>query len=508
MICIVYRSVSFCYDGLMKKGRVKEWLERRTTAVMLVSGWFLLGLVTARFALRLPLWFGLALMGVALVIRSNKRVRLILLCVGAFSFGVWRGGMFYAELAPYRTFAYQKVTVEVTALDDAVYADGGQLSFTAGSVHFEHPKKEAAKGQIRVKGYGELAVYRGDRLRLTGKLYPTRGAAQASMGYVQMKRIGGTQSIFDNFRRRFGAGLQTALPEPLASFAMGLLVGQRNTLPEDITTALKMVGLTHIIAVSGYNLTIMLDFARKRFGKRSKFGATAGAVALMLSFIAITGASASIVRAAVVSTIGLIAWYGGRKVRPMVVILLAAALTAGSNPVYIWSDIGWYLSFLAFFGILMVAPQIIKSIWKNREPSVLAAVAIETVSAELMTIPLIMFIFGQVSFVGLVANVLVVSFIPIAMLLSFVVGLGGMFAPLLVGWLALPLRWLLTYMLDVATMLSRVPHSFRTNTYLSVFDMILCYAAIALLLAWVYYPKNLRWYQKTDTENKGTKRKN
>lgn len=119
-----------------------------------------------------------------------------------------------------------------------------------------------------------------------------------------------------------------------------------------------------------------------------------------------------------------------------------------------------------------------------------------------------MFIFGQVSFVGLVANVLVVSFIPIAMLLSFVVGLGGMFAPLLVGWLALPLRWLLTYMLDVATMLSRVPHSFRTNTYLSVFDMILCYAAIALLLAWVYYPKNLRWYQKTDTENKGTKRKN
>ncbi len=50
----------------------------------------------------------------------------------------------------------------------------------------------------------------------------------------------------------------------------------------------------------------------------------------------------------------------------MVLILVAAALTAGWNPVYIWSDIGWYLSFLAFFGILMLAPQIFKRFWKVR----------------------------------------------------------------------------------------------------------------------------------------------
>lgn len=475
---------------------------------MCVSGLFLLGLVAARFGLRLPLWFGLILIAPWAVLRSSSVVRLILLCTAALSLGVWRGGVFYAELAPYRDMAYKTVSVEVTALDDAVYADGGQLSFTAGSVQFERPAKVSAKGQIRVKGYGELAVYRGDRLRVTGKLYPTRGASQAAMGYVKMKRIGGTQSVFDNFRRRFGAGLQTALPEPLASFAMGLLVGQRNTLPDDITESLKMVGLTHIIAVSGYNLTIMLDFARKRFGKRSKFGATAGAVTLMLSFIAITGASASIVRAAVVSTIGLLAWYAGRKVRPMVVILLAAAVTAGANPVYIWSDIGWYLSFLAFFGILMVAPQLAKIAWKDREPPALAGVAIETVSAELMTIPLIMFIFGQVSFVGLAANVLVVTLIPLAMLFSFVAGLVGMLLPLFVGWIALPLRWLLTYMLDVATMLSRVPHSFRTNTYLSVFDMILCYAAIVALLGWLYWPKKSWWHRENVEKNRGTERKN
>lgn len=492
----------------MKRGQAKEWLGRQTTLVLFLSGVFLLGLVVARSGLRVPLWFGFAMVAAGLSIQRGKTIKLVLLCLAALSIGVWRGGEFFAELSAYRDFAYQKVTVEVTALEDGIYTTGGQIGFTSGSIVFTSPANVAAKGQIRIKGYGELAVYRGDRLRLTGKLYPTRGAAQASMGYVQMKRIGSTQSVFDNFRRRFSAGLQTALPEPLASFAMGLLVGQRNTLPDDITTALKMVGLTHIIAVSGYNLTIMLDFARKRFGKRSKFGATFGAIGLMLCFIAITGASASIVRAAVVSAIGLAAWYVGRKVRPMVVILLAAALTAGSNPVYVWSDIGWYLSFLAFFGILMVAPQITKRLWKDREPPVLASVAVETISAELMTIPLIMFIFGQVSLVGLAANVLVVSLIPLAMLLSFVAGLVGMLAPLLVGWIALPLRWLLTYMLDVATLLSKVPHGFRTNAYLSAFDMVLCYATILLLLGWLYRPKRPRWYRPFEKKTEGTERKN
>lgn len=475
--------------------------------MVLCCGLFLLGLVAARLGVRVPLWFGLALIATGILLKKGKIPRLVLFGIAALSVGIWRGGVFYGELSPYCEFAYQKVTVEVTALEDAVYADGGQLSFMAGAPRFVAPSEITAKGQIKVKGYGELAVYRGDRLRISGKLYPTRGAAQASMGYVQMKRISSRQSIFDDFRRRFGAGLQTALPEPMASFAMGLLVGQRNTLPDDITQSLKMVGLTHIIAVSGYNLTIMLEFARKRFGKRSKLGATIGAVVLMLSFIAVTGASASIVRAAVVSGLSLAAWYVGRTPRPMVVILLAAAITAGYNPVYIWSDIGWYLSFLAFFGILMVAPIIKKRIWKDSEPSGLSSVAIETLSAELMTIPLVMYIFGQVSLVGLAANMLVASFIPLAMLLSFIVGLVGLWVPLLVGWIALPLRWLLSYMLDVAMLLAKTPHGFLTNRYLTSVDMLLCYTGIVILLAWLYRPKRSAWYAITEAR-KTTEREN
>jgi len=476
---------------------MKRWarqvLGRRTNVVMFGCAVFLLGLVLARFGLRTPLWFAGALGIAGLLLRQKPALRFCIVVLACFCLGLWRGGEFFAQLSPYRTAAYQKVTITVTADEDATYATGGQLSFAAGDVVFVQPKLGKTNGTVRIKGFGELAVYRGDKITVQGGLYPTRGASQASISFAQIHRTGSHSSYLDEFRRRFAAGLQSALPEPQASFGMGLLIGQRNTLPDDITMALKMVGLTHIIAVSGYNLTIMLTAARRLMGKQSKLASTVVAVALMLGFIGLTGASASIVRAAVISGLGLAAWYVGREVRPMVLILLAAALTAGANPIYLWSDIGWYLSFLAFFGILMLAPQLSRRLWGERQPPILAQVAVETLCAEIMTIPLVMFIFGQVSLIGLAANVLVATAIPLGMLLCFVAGMVGWLTPLLVGWVAWPAHVLLTYMLDCATLLSRVPHSFQANVYLSTFDMILCYAALILLVFALYRPVRQRW---------------
>ena len=469
----------------------REWFRRRTSALILACGAFLAGLLLAKLDCSLPLWFVILLGLVWLPLSKRANFHLIILVLAAGSFGVWRGSVYLQQLQPYKTYMKQTVTLEVTALDDAVYAENGQLSFPAGKVVVA---SQPAKGQIRVKGFGELAVYRGDRLRVTGALYPTRGATQATLSYAQLQRIGGHQTWLDVFRQRFVAGVQTALPEPLASFGMGLLIGQRNTLPSDVTEALKMVGLTHIIAVSGYNMTIMLDFGKKLFAKWSKRSGLFAAFVLMAGFIAITGFSASIVRAAVVSTLSLAAWSVGRRPRPLVIIMLAAALTTAYNPVYLWSDIGWYLSFLAFFGILLLAPQIQRRLWPHRTPSALAGLVTETLSAELMTIPLIMFVFGQVSFVGLLANVLVASVIPLAMFLTFVVGCIAMIAPLYIGWIALPLRWLLTYMLDVAQLLSRVPHGFMQGTFLTRFDMVLWYTALLLLLWALYRPR--RWFEQ------------
>ncbi len=450
---------------------------------------FLVGLVLARRHVAVPfVLLVIVSMLCAVVVWRQRRALPAFLAVVVFGLmlGSWRGTEYLHMLQPYKDLGYQKVTLTGAASIDAVYGKNSQLSFIVRDVTITKPYTQKVPGTIKVSGFGVSMVYRGDKIEVTGKLYQTRGASQASIGFGQLRMISAHNSPIDEFRREFAAGMQTALPEPVASFGLGLLVGQRNTLPPEISQALLMVGLTHIIAVSGYNLTILLNASKRLLGGRSKLLSTVVALGLIATFLLITGASASIVRASVISVLALVAWYFGRTIRPLLLIVFTAALTAYANPVYLWADIGWYLSFLAFFGVLVVAPQVTKRLYKAKEPPLLVQIALETLCAELMTIPLVLYIFGQVSLVGLLANMLVVALIPLGMLFSFIAGLAGMFAGAVAGWFAWPANVLLTYMLDIAQLLSRVPHVFQENRYLSAVDMAACYSFVALVLVFLW----------------------
>jgi competence protein ComEC len=267
----------------------------------------------------------------------------------------------------------------------------------------------------------------------------------------------------------------------LASFGMGLLIGQRNTLPLEVSQGLLMVGLTHIIAASGYNLTILLRSADKVAGKKSKRIKLLISLSLIGLFLLFAGTSASIVRAAIVSLLSIAAGYYGRSFKPLVLLLFAAAITAYASPYYVWSDIGWYLSFLAFYGVMIVSP-LLQARWSSRwKDSIVASVAIESICAEAMCLPYILHTFGQMSFVGLIANVLVVALVPLAMLLTLIAGLAGMFLAPIMGWFAWPARILLTYMLDIANLLSHIPHVFVQNIGFTTWQMLTSYAVIGFL---------------------------
>lgn len=473
--------------------RLKYMRVNRTTILMFGCAAFLLGLAAARRCELANGWYVLPAMGLAVWRYRFRTILTTVLLVGAgLLLGMWRGTIYLHELQPYHQLALGEVTFTATSNIDAVYGKNAQLTFVVRDVHFTEPYDQKVPGTIKVAGFGETMVYRGDQVQVSGKLYPTRGASQATVSFAELHKVGSTTSVIDAARRKFTAGMQSALPEPLASFGLGLLVGQRNTLPATLTQALLMVGLTHIIAVSGYNLTILLQASRRLLGERSKVLSTATALVLIFGFLLIAGTSASIVRAAVISIVGLGAWYYGRQIRPLLLILLAAAGTAYANPVYLWADIGWYLSFLAFFGILVIGPLVTRWLYKESEPGLIPQVLIESFCAELMTIPLVLYIFGQMSFVSLLANMLVVALIPLAMLLSLVAGLAGMLAVNLAGWFAWPAQVLLTYMLDIVNLLSRIPHVFQQNRYLSAVDMTLCYAGVAALLAIGYASRRRR----------------
>jgi competence protein ComEC len=148
--------------------------------------------------------------------------------------------------------------------------------------------------------------------------------------------------------RQVSDDVRRSIAEPESSLGIGYLLGQKNNLPSDLVEALKATALTHIVVASGYNLTILVRLGRRLFAKISKYLAMLTSVSLIIGFVAMTGLSPSMTRAGLVSLLSLWAWYVGRKFHPVQLILLVAAGSALLYPVYVWSDIGWLLSFVAF----------------------------------------------------------------------------------------------------------------------------------------------------------------
>lgn len=456
---------------------------RRTTLLTCFCVSCLLGLALAR-RISLVYWPVVGATGIVCLALFGRRLLISLLSVVLFGtlLGLWRGTGYMRQLHLYQQFWQQTVVLTAQAQSDAVYGYNSQLDFEVAGVQVVRPRPGHLAGKIKVDGFGAPMVYRGDQLEITGKLRPTRGSNQAKISYAKIRLIGHKKSVVDDIRRRFIAGLQSDLPEPEASFGAGLLIGQRSTIPKETNDELSATGLTHLVAVSGYNLTIIIIAVRKLLGRMSKFQSTVAAYTLMFLFVVVTGLSASIIRAALVSSLSLLAWYYGRTVRPLLLIGLAAAVTAYWQPFYLWADIGWYLSFLAFFGVLVIAPLLVKIAERFGKPPSLILLLCETVSAQVMTLPIIMYIFGRLSLVGLVSNLMVVPLVPLAMLASLLAGLAGMLATAWAGWLAWPARWLLTYMLDVTGLLSQLPHA-ATYQAISAVSMTSLYLLI-LIIAW------------------------
>lgn len=464
---------------------------------------FLCGLGFARTKIALP--YELVIGSFLVFMVSIFRLRLpaiATIMVFGFVLGWWRGQVFLRQLEPLKKLNSHHIVATVQADSDAVYDDRKNLSFDASHLHVSDPEDVVLPGKLLISGFGEPAVYKGDIVQIEGKVYASRGSRQLRMSYAALKVMGRVDSPIDTMRRRFAAGMGSALPEPLASFGLGLLIGQRSTLPTDVVTQLSVVGLTHIIAVSGYNLTIILRGVRRLLKKRSKYQITVISLTLMMLFLFMTGFSASIVRAAIVSGLSLVAWYYGRQFRPVLLIALAAVITAAWNPLYIWGDIGWYLSFLAFFGVIVISPLINRRLYGNREPRALTGLLIESLCALLMTVPFVLYIFHQISLIALLANLLIVPLVPLGMLFALLAGLAGTVVPVIAGLFALPARILLTYILDVTQLMSRIPFALVRRQF-SLITMLFVYACVSIfvIVLWHSTGKKRDIIPQESTEN-------
>ena len=220
----------------------------------------------------------------------------------------------------------------------------------------------------------------------------------------------------------FAERISSALPETEAKLSMAYLLGIKDGLPKKLNDELKAVGLAHVVVASGAHLSILVEVVKKIFSKTSRFAVMFFAELLILLFMVMVGWTPSIMRAGIMTTLGLLAWYIGRRFAPWRIILTTMTITILINPLY-WTNLGWLLSFASLGGIMILGPILTRFLYGKEKPNFVAKIILTTIAATLMTLPITLYYFGSISIIAVVANLLILPTLPYVMGLVFATGL-------------------------------------------------------------------------------------
>jgi competence protein ComEC len=288
-----------------------------------------------------------------------------------------------------------------------------------------------------------------------------------------------------SMRTMFENKITRVIPQPYGTLASGLLFGGSGGLSKDIQNDFSRTGMTHIVAVSGYNVTIIAEYLillgiiLGLWRKQAIWFALAG----IILFVVMIGLPASAVRAGVMGGVLLWAMKNGRLANAENAIIFAGAIMLAINPLLLRWDVGFQLSFLATLGIVASSSFWEKSFIKRHQALGISEIIALSLSAQIFVLPIIAYNFHTASSVSLLANVLILPIIPISMLLIFLVCVFGfIFAPLslVFAWLAF---LLLFYEIKLIHILAGFPWASVTidnipEYFIVIYYIILMYVII------------------------------
>jgi competence protein ComEC len=241
-----------------------------------------------------------------------------------------------------------------------------------------------------------------------------------------------------DFRQSVELDLNRLIRSPEAGLASGLLFGGDDRLSQEMQDAFARTGMSHIVAVSGYNVSVIImviTIIGIYMGLWRKQAAIVSIIAIVL-FVAMIGFPSSGVRAAVMGMIVLSALVYGRAAHALGAVIFASASMLLWNPLQVAYDVGFQLSFGAVVGIMAFVPLFEKIFVRRGRPMFIIEILFVTVSAQLFVVPIIVYHFGTFSQVSLATNLLVLPVLPFTMFFVFVtavlsqvwVGIASVFA--------------------------------------------------------------------------------
>lgn len=345
---------------------------------------------------------------------------------------------------------------------DTDYKYGDEINFTG----------KLEKPENFVTDQGKIFDYI-NYLRKDGILYV--------MGYPKIEIVSrGNGNKIQNalffVKEKFLEKMNFAITSPESLLMGGLILGEKSSFDQALRQSFVNTGTIHIVALSGYNVTIVAEWFMKLFKFLPQYLGIGMGIFAILLFILMTGGSSTAIRAGIMATLALIARATGRNYDVARALLLAGVFMIILNPFVLAYDVSFQLSFIATVAVIFLAPRIEKYFLWVTDRFQLRDIVSVTCAAYIFVLPFIIYKMGNLSLVALPANVLILPFIPFTMMLGFFTGFAGLI------WyvFAIPFGYIsylfLHYELSVISFFSNIPFAALTFPNFPLFLTIIIYA--------------------------------
>jgi competence protein ComEC len=428
----------------------------------------------SRVALPFTLWGLTALLplSVAWLWRQVPHVRLaalcgLVLCLGALRYVVAQPRFDERSVAAYNdqgwvtltgvvaaepdvrdTYINLRVEAETLAVGDGAPIDVEGAVLVRAPRYPEHVYGERldVRGQLETPPVFDTFSYR-DYLARKGIYSLVRWARITVLAQGEGNPLlGGLLAV----KRHTQGIIADVLPEPCAALLTGILLGIETGLPRELAVDFSTTGTSHIIAISGFNISIIAalfsSLSVRLVGRRYAAWFSTASIAVYTLFV---GASAAVVRAAVMGSISVWGEHFGRQNSAPNALFATALLMTAWNPHTLW-DLGFLLSFAATLGLIVLSDplqlrfrallaHLLPAPWVEPIAKPLDDALVLTTCAQLTTLPIIAYNFGTLSLVTLLSNVLILPAQQGVMLWGALATLGGLaWLPLgrALGWVA------------------------------------------------------------------------
>jgi competence protein ComEC len=473
-------------------------------------------------------WFvgGVLLFLTAVPLRRRRPESLLLACCAALCFGAARYALAQPRIdenhvAYYNDFAAE-VGLQGTVVKEPDVRDRYvNLRVAAERITFADGASQVVAGDVLVRANRFPVIPYGAQVTVNGRLqtppedadfsykdYLARQGVHSTMPQAQVSILAEGQgnpllhTVFA-IKQKAQDAINQLIPDPEAALLSGILLGNDNGIPPDLAEDFRTTGLTHIIAISGFNIAILIAILVSLVDPiLPRKTAVLVAVIGVVLYTILVGADASVVRAAIMGSLFLFTsrWLGRRNLAYASLFFAAFVMTL-LNPLTLW-DVGFQLSFTATLGLMLYADpftqwtrrqlnRFVERPLTNQVMGVLSEAVLLTVAAQVLTLPLMIGYFRQLSLVSLLANAFVLPVQPGVMLWGGAATLAGM------AWTMLgrPLAWVAWLFLTATVRLVR---AFATVPFAAVplrvplIGILVLYAAIGAAT----------WYAKTTPERR------